>query len=109
MLVILLGVAAVGMLAISNQRRILYPLRRAPDASALVRAVDAEQVWLEAGGVRSEAWLLPARDGARGPAPLLIFTHGNGELIDDWPREFDEPRSWGVSVLLVEYPGYGRS
>jgi fermentation-respiration switch protein FrsA (DUF1100 family) len=39
----------------------------------------------------------------------LIFTHGNGELIDYWPDAFDEPRRWGLGVLLVEYPGYGRS
>ena len=39
----------------------------------------------------------------------MLFTHGNGELIDYWPEEFDEPRRWGVGVLLVEYPGYGRS
>jgi hypothetical protein len=40
---------------------------------------------------------------------VLLFAHGNGELIDHWPAEFDEPRSWGMAVLLVEYPGYGRS
>src|SRR5262245_41843151 len=109
MLILVLGVAAVGMLTISQQRRILYPLRRAADASGLWRSVGGEQVWLEGGGVRSEAWFLPARGASRGPTPLLIFTHGNGELIDDWPREFEEPRGWGVSALLVEYPGYGRS
>ena len=38
-----------------------------------------------------------------------MFGHGNGELIDYWPDAFDEPRRWGVAVLLVEYPGYGRS
>jgi fermentation-respiration switch protein FrsA (DUF1100 family) len=35
--------------------------------------------------------------------------HGNGELADYWTGEFDEPRAWGVGVLLVEYPGYGRA
>jgi fermentation-respiration switch protein FrsA (DUF1100 family) len=30
-------------------------------------------------------------------------------LIDLWPAAFAEPRQWGVAVLLVEYPGYGRS
>jgi pimeloyl-ACP methyl ester carboxylesterase len=109
LLLALIGLAAFALLVVTQQRRILYPLRRAPDATALLRAVEGEQVWLERDGVRSEAWLLPARGRSAGPAPLLIFTHGNGELIDDWAREFDEPRTWGVSVLLVEYPGYGRS
>ena len=35
--------------------------------------------------------------------------HGNGELIDYWPDEFEVPRRWGAGVLLVEYAGYGRS
>ena len=38
-----------------------------------------------------------------------MFAHGNGELIDDWIDSFETPRAWGASVLLVEYPGYGRS
>ena len=76
---------------------------------ALDRPAGVEQVWLTASFGKVEAWYLPpaARPGAR--APLLMFTHGNGELIDFWPGEFDPPREWGIGVLLVEYPGYGRS
>jgi len=107
LLVMLLGVAAV--VVVTQERKLLFPLRRAPDASALLRSVDGEPVWLERGGVRSEAWFLPARGGAPGPAPLILFAHGNGELIDDWAGEFDAPRSWGAAALLVEFPGYGRS
>jgi pimeloyl-ACP methyl ester carboxylesterase len=51
--------------------------------------------------------LLPAP--VTGPAPLLIYTHGNGELIDFWAGEFAPIRAAGIHVLLVEYPGYGRS
>jgi fermentation-respiration switch protein FrsA (DUF1100 family) len=102
------GVLAGAAFVWSGQRRLLFPARRAGDAAAELAAAGAESVWLEAGGVRSEAWYLPARVGS-GPRPLLIYTHGNGELIDDWGGEFDLPREWGVNVLLVEYPGYGRS
>jgi pimeloyl-ACP methyl ester carboxylesterase len=56
-----------------------------------------------------EAWYLPPLVSSGAPAPLLLFTHGNGELIDYWPDDFEEPRRWGTAVLLVEYPGYGRS
>ena len=55
-----------------------------------------------------EAWLLPAR-GVEGQAPVLLFTHGNGELIDYWIDAFWRIPDRGVAVLLVEYPGYGRS
>ncbi len=35
--------------------------------------------------------------------------HGNGELIDDHVRALAPLAAEGVGVLLVEYPGYGRS
>lgn len=43
------------------------------------------------------------------PGPLVIFAHGNGELIQDWASEMWPYRRMGVSVLLPEYRGYGRS
>lgn len=39
----------------------------------------------------------------------MMFLHGNGELADFWIHEFNEPRSLGWAVMLVEYPGYGRA
>lgn len=57
----------------------------------------------------SEALFLPARDGATRPKPLVIFAHGNSALIDDWLTALEGFRQRGVGVLLVEYPGYGRS
>jgi hypothetical protein len=91
----------------TRQRAFLFP---APDpAGAPARPPDAEVVWLETAAGRVEAWYLPPLADLGGPAPLLVFTHGNGELIDYWPGEFRAPREWGMGVLLVEYPGYGRS
>ena len=55
-----------------------------------------------------DALLLPAR-AAAAPQPLVIFAHGNGELIDYWVSSLDGFRERGIHVLLVEYPGYGRS
>jgi len=89
------------------QRALLFPAP--PLAGVAARPSDAEVVWLETAGAPVEAWYLPPLVGARGPAPLLLFTHGNGELIDYWGTTFEEPRRRGLSVLLVEYPGYGRS
>ena len=37
------------------------------------------------------------------------MAHGDGELIDYWPNELGRFSSMGVALLLVEYPGYGRS
>ena len=54
-------------------------------------------------------FLLPIGAPGPAPAPLLMFMHGNGELADYWTEEFETARRWGVGVLLVEYPGYGRA
>lgn len=78
-------------------------------AGAPARPADARQIWLATSAGEVEAWYLPPLTVAAGPAPLLLFAHGNAELIDFWPAEFEEPRRRGVSVLLLEYPGYGRS
>ena len=38
-----------------------------------------------------------------------MFAHGNGEQIDGWVNRFESARAAGIAVLLVEYPGFGRS
>ena len=56
-----------------------------------------------------EAWLMPPADHpSSGRQPWVIFAHGNGELIDFWPHELKPFTGFGVGVMLVEYPGYGR-
>ena len=89
------------------QRAVLFPapsLAGAPDPAA-----DVQQVWLAGAAGPVAAWFLPPIPASSTPGPLLIFTHGNAELIDFWPEAFQEPRTWGVAVLLLEYPGYGHS
>jgi fermentation-respiration switch protein FrsA (DUF1100 family) len=57
-----------------------------------------------------EAWFFPAPTAAATtPAPTIIFTHGNGEIIDDWADRLVPYSDLGLNLLLVEYPGYGRS
>jgi pimeloyl-ACP methyl ester carboxylesterase len=85
------------------QRRLLFPI---PDRTPNLAGTRAEVVPLATAGGASYGLLLPAA-GAPGSAPLIIFTHGNAELAADWVPVFDEVQAWGVSVLLVEYPGYG--
>jgi uncharacterized protein len=59
------------------------------------------------GGEAYGLYLAPLQPRER--APLMMFMHGNGELADYWSEEFDTAREWGVGVLLVEFPGYGRA
>lgn len=92
------------------QRALLYP---SPPASAGMRPPhDAELIWLGAPGGPTEAWMLPAMSPDNDPSatgPAILFAHGNGELIDYLPDWFRPAREAGFAVLLVEYPGYGRS
>jgi fermentation-respiration switch protein FrsA (DUF1100 family) len=69
-----------------------------------------EKIWLDTSYGKIEAWFLPPAPGhGSKSAPAVIFAHGNAELIDFWPEELMEFTRLGIGVLLVEYPGYGRS
>ncbi len=109
-LVRILVLAYVGYVALLFvlQRGLLFPGTR----QASLHAVDAalpgvEQVWLSMSFGRVEAWFLDGSDGS--PASTVIFAHGNGEVIDHWRPEMQDPADSGVNVLLVEFPGYGQS
>jgi fermentation-respiration switch protein FrsA (DUF1100 family) len=96
-------------LAFFAQRALLFPGSGIASEGALDLArLGGERLWLEVDGRRTEAWLLRARR-AGPPAPLLLYAHGNGELIDHWADAFEPARARGAAALLVEYPGYGRS
>lgn len=86
--------------------RYLTPVPNAPQTP--VAGIEKLQVTVSGGTI--EAWFLPPRHLAPGDsAPAIIFAHGNVELIDYLSGEFDWLPEKGVGVLLVEYPGYGRS
>jgi uncharacterized protein len=70
---------------------------------------ESTRTYLDTSSGRVEAWYLPPDDPGPGPAPVVIFGHGNAELIDFWPEDLGRFRRMGLGVLLIEYPGYGRS
>jgi fermentation-respiration switch protein FrsA (DUF1100 family) len=100
---------AYGALLFVLQRQMLFPrgaavtLDRPPVAEETL-----ERVWFTVGGDRVEAWFIPPENAA-GPAPVAMLAHGNAEAIDTMAIEFMPLRRLGVGMLLVEYPGYGRS
>ncbi len=104
-----LGCPALGYagLLFALQRWIIFPrdliaVPPPPPASAECEPLPLALPW-----GRVEAWFLPAPGGRRRPA--VIFAHGNGELVDHWLIPFRKLAQKGVGVLLVEFPGYGRS
>ena len=98
-------VAAYLALLFVAQRSMLFPMpRQVPPGPP----EGAEEVRVKFDGGEAYALYYPPRE-PHGAAPLLMFMHGNGELADHWPEAFMVPRRWGIGVLLVEYPGYGRA
>jgi fermentation-respiration switch protein FrsA (DUF1100 family) len=94
------------------QRQIMFPrgMIPTPASSSAPRIRGLEKIWLECDFGKVEAWYIPPESGRQpGPAPAVIFGHGNGELIDFWPEELYGFARLGIALLLVEYPGYGRS
>lgn len=103
--------AVVGCaLTYSLQNEFIYPnaaegpLDRPPPQGAI-------QHWLEtADGSRVEGWLfVPQGASATGPAPAVIFFHGNSDYIENKIEYGDFYRSHGIACLMVEYRGYRRS
>lgn len=102
--------AAYGALCFIFQRSLMYPGRAISVAAQPSLFPGIVPLRLDTAFGRVEAWFLPAKammEGRKGP--VLLFFHGNGEVIDFLPEEAEEFRALGVGVLLVEYPGFGRS
>jgi fermentation-respiration switch protein FrsA (DUF1100 family) len=66
-----------------------------------------EDVWLKAAdGNLIHAWWLP-RSGSQG---VILFCHGNAGNLSYWtPMMVALTNMLGQSVLIFDYPGYGRS
>jgi uncharacterized protein len=105
-LAVLLGAVAGLVILVQSKLAFPAPPPEAQQAGTLA-AAGGESIWLDAAGSQVEAWYLPAESD--GPAPLVLYAHGNGELIDFWAEPMAPLRAAGIGVLLVEYPGYGRS
>jgi pimeloyl-ACP methyl ester carboxylesterase len=101
--------AAYCALLFVMQRQVIFPCYMIPTPAVPdLKAMGIEPLWLETSFGKVEAWYLPPVSAGK-PSAAVIFAHGNGELIDYWPNELRRLPSMGVGLLLVEYPGYGRS
>ncbi len=93
------------------QRSIIFPRHQIPPPTDTAITISGlEKIWLDTEFGKIETWYLPPVPGPKArPAPAVIFGHGNGELIDFWPQALQNFNRMGIGLLLVEYPGYGRS
>ncbi len=88
-------------------RNMVYP---APSVRVPSPAPEPFQgVWLEEGlNSKIAAWYYAASDHG---APALLYFHGNGENLETLRQSglLDSLINLKVSVLAIDYPGYGRS
>lgn len=97
------------------QRQMLFPRDLIPaPSSPQFSDKSLEQIWIDTKKEKVETWFIKPelRSNLRSnlkSGPALIFAHGNAELIDFWVQELKFLSKAGIGVLLVEYPGYGRS
>lgn len=105
----LLGYVGWATLLFLAQRRMMFPGAdlAAPSVAADRLPAGVETVRLPFSDGAIEAWFVPSP--SPNPSPAVIFAHGNAELIGDALHDARSLAELGLSVLLVEYPGYGRS
>ncbi len=111
-------VLVIGMLAYLGwcgviyvwQGRLLFPSYIAPRPEGEPpRSVEVMNIRTESDGL-VPAWFLAAPGASTDqPRPAVLFFHGNGEIVDKQERVNALWWDLGVSLLLVEYRGYGRA
>lgn len=116
LVILIVGYGLYLMAGCAVQRTMLFPrhmigeVAAAEQVEVAVREAGGEQWWLETDAGRVEAWFFPGEGvSAESPGPAVLFAHGNAEVIDYLPEQLEPYRRMGVSVLVGEYRGYGRS
>lgn len=89
------------------QRTLIYPGTQIQVPAKPPTRAGVEVFRVGTGEVSAEAFFAPAT--GEGPRPVMIYAHGNAGVIDYWVDAIAGFRDRGMGVLLVEYPGYGRS
>ncbi len=90
-----------------EKRFIFHPMRH-PDGDWDAQGADIEDChFTSADGVRLHGWWLPADGEADGP--VLLWFHGNAGNITHRLDNLRLLAAHGLSALIVDYRGYGRS
>ena len=107
--VILTLISAYGVvivLVFLTQSSLVYFPMRSVDMSPKKIGLDYEEVQLETSdGVTLSSWFIPAKE-QRG---VLLFCHGNAGNISHRLESIRIFHDLGLSVLIFDYRGYGRS
>jgi uncharacterized protein len=98
--------AVIG-LASYFENSLVFPGMKASEGWAMPSDPSTQDVWLtSADGTKIHAWYLPC-EGATG---AILFSHGNGGNLSHRDESIHQLRaSFQRSILIYDYPGYGKS
>ncbi|MEM6800613.1 MAG: alpha/beta hydrolase [Bacteroidota bacterium] len=65
-----------------------------------------EEVLLDRKGQLLDAVFFPQKDSSRG---LILYFHGNADDLQRWGRYAVDFTHLGFEVMMIDYPGYGKS
>jgi uncharacterized protein len=100
----------MALLPVLAEALLFQPSRGDPGPPPNLLGVQGEALALSAAdGVPIGAWWYDVRGESGGPAPMILFFHGNAGDISHGVPIAEGLLGEGLSVLLVEYRGYGSS
>ena len=109
MIYLLVALALYVGFVLLAQRWVLFP-RFAVSSPPGVPRLAHERLKMETpAGTIDAIFRLGRGVSGESPGPLVIFAHGNGELIEHNADAMQPYVDAGISVLLPEYRGYGKS
>lgn len=92
------------------QRKFIFPINQLPASDTeLIYRTGGDIIRLPFSQGEFEVAYLPSLNSSGKPAPVIFLAHGNGNIMDSWADNMGFMRNRGYAVVLLEYPGYGRS
>lgn len=94
------------MIELMVRRFLYYPSRIPREAPLPPYCADAQEVWFETSrgdSIHGLYWP-PAHD-----EPTILFFHGNAQTVFEWALIREELEAVRAGMLLIDYPGYGKS
>ncbi len=85
---------------------LFHPTKLHEDEPLPSYAADAQEIWADADDgnrIHGLYWDAPA------DRPTILFFHGNAQSVYEWALIRQELSPLGCGLLLVDYPGYGKS
>lgn len=109
-LMMILGLTAATAIGIglAFKNELIFHPRAEAESTPDNYGLEYQEVWLRtADGLRVKAWELPAKSSDRRAAALVF--QGNGGNMSYLMPQLRALRSLGLTVMTVDYPGYGES